>query len=72
MIKSNLFNSEISGSFDPQQVDARISLVLTAEFFRQYANLKTMVDSFTDNGALTLVIRGSMERPTVQMIRGRQ
>jgi len=70
LIKSNLFSSEMSGSFGLEKVDGKIILSLTGEFYRQYSNLKTLVDSITDNGKLTLTIRGSTNRPDVKILKG--
>jgi len=71
LIRSNFFQSEISGRFDFQQIDGQVTLSLTAEFFRTYSNLKAFVDSVADNGVLTLTVRGSTLRPVVQLTRRR-
>ena len=70
LIKSNLFSSEMSGRFSLEKVDGKVALSLSGEFYRQYSNLKNLVDSITDNGRLTLTIRGNTNRPDVKLSKG--
>jgi hypothetical protein len=71
LIRSNFFQSEISGRFDFQRIDGQITLSLTGEFFKTYSNLKALVDSVADNGVLTLTVRGNTLHPVVQLTRRR-
>lgn len=65
VIKSELFSSEIIGSFGLQEVDGTVTLTLNNEFFRQYAQLKGVVDSVARDGVLTLTLKGNIRNPRI-------
>jgi len=68
LIKSDLFNSEVSGGFNFELIDGKIVLTLSNEFYKQYSHLKNIVDSISDNGVLTVTIKGSMKKPAVKFL----
>jgi hypothetical protein len=65
VIKSELFSSEIGGSFGLKEVDGTVTLTLHNEFFRQYAHLRRVVDSVARDGILTLTLKGNIRNPRI-------
>lgn len=68
-VKSDLFSSEISGGFNFEMIDGKISLTPSNEFYRKYSNLKSIIDSVSHSGVLTVTIKGSIQRPTVRFVK---
>ncbi len=68
-VKSDLFTSEISGELNLQSINSMLTIKFTNTFYQQYANLKPIVDSFADNGVIEFVIRGSLQKPQISIIR---
>ena len=69
ILRSDLFTIEISGELNPQVINSRVSIKFTDEFYRQYVNLKPIVDSIAKNGVAEFVIRGNLQKPQINMIR---
>jgi hypothetical protein len=69
ILRSDLFTSEISGELNPQSITSSVIIKFTDDFYRQYVNLKPIIDSIANNGEIEFVIRGSLQKPQVNMIR---
>ena len=68
-LRSDLFTSEITGELNPQSINSRVNIKFTNDFYQQYVNLKPIVDSLAVNGVVGFIIRGSLQKPQVNMIR---
>jgi hypothetical protein len=66
-IRSDLFTSVISGEMNYETIDGRIIIELSNEFFRQYINIKGLLDSIAAGGKLDISIKGSLKKPQVRL-----
>jgi hypothetical protein len=64
---TDLMRSEIKGSIGLEKLNLNILLTLTDEFYREYPQLKEMVDSVFSGGKLRLQIEGTPKDPKVQI-----
>ena len=69
-IKSELFTSQITGTFSSEAVDIDVVVKPTEKFLRNYSNLRGMLASFFEDEILRLSITGDSRRPAVSIENG--
>jgi type II secretion system protein N len=61
----DVVRAEASGSVNRDNLNVDVRISLTGDFYERFGNLQGVVGSFFENGAMTITIRGSLERPVV-------
>ena len=69
VLSADVVKSELEGRLGFQNLDMVLSVVLTDEFYRRFADLRTVIDSFFRDGTLKMNIQGSMANPRASLIR---
>jgi len=69
IVRSNLFSSQIEGSFSPERVNLRITFVPTRDFYTEYPGISSIISSFLKDERLEFIVKGTPEDPVISVVK---
>jgi len=69
IIRSNLFSSEIEGSFSSEKADLKIIFIPTRDFFNEYPGISSMVSPFLKEDRVQFMMKGTPVDPIISVLR---
>jgi hypothetical protein len=68
----DVVKAELSGSLDGRNMDVRVHVTLTSDFYDRFGNMQGVISTFFKDGSMDMTIHGPLLKPVVSIEQGQR